>query len=143
MSEALKVNQTLETLGFSQNSLIGDDGLAAIAGVLGNCKLALLDLQDCSVTLTGAKLLATGLQTIKQKFVLSLWGNAITVEGARLILQSAVENKASIRVWVDDDYRDDQKVEEMLNVLEDKCKKIFHCIYVLMCIVVKQKESSY
>jgi len=122
MSEALKVNQTLETLGFSQNSLIGDDGLAAIAGVLGTCKLTLLDLQDCDITLTGAKLLADGLQSIKQKFALSLWGNAITVEGAHLILQSAVESKAPIRVWVDDDCRDDQKVEEMLNLLEEKCK---------------------
>jgi len=130
MSEALRVNQTMETLGFSQNSLIGDDGLAAIAGVLGYCKLALLDLQDCSITLTGAKLLATGLQAIKQKFALSLWGNAITVEGARLILKSAVENKASIVVWVDDDYRDDQTVEEMLNILEDKRKK--NCLLCML-----------
>ena len=141
MSEALKVNQTLETLGFSNNSLIGDDGLAAIAGVLGNCKLAAVDLQDCSITLTGAKFLATSLQTIKRKFGVFLDGNDITVEGARLILQSAVENKAAIGVWVGDDYKDDQKVAEMLSVLEGKRERI--CSLCILMYIVIQEESSY
>jgi len=131
MSEALRGNETLEVLGFSQNSLIGDEGLAAISGVLGDCKVTLLDLQNCGITLAGVKVLAASLKEVQRKFAIDLHTNAITVEGARLILESAVECTAPITVWVDDEYRDDKKVEEMLNVLEEKRENI-HSMSIVM-----------
>ena len=125
ISKALNGNQTLKTLGFSQNRLIGDDGIAAIANVLGNCKLTMLDLKNCGITLVGARQFAASLPPIQRKIRVDLFGNAITVEGARLILQSAVKCKAPISVWVDQDYKSDEKVAEMLTVLKEKCEKLF------------------
>ena len=47
-----------------------------------------------------------------------MWGNPITVEGARLILQSAVDNGVCQEVYVD--YQDDDEVNKMMIILEQR-----------------------
>jgi len=68
---------------------IGNDGITAIAGALGKSRIRILGVQKCGITVTGAKELATGLSL---NFVLDVQFNPITVEGACLLLKSAVDN---------------------------------------------------
>ena len=58
-------------------------------------------------------------QSIKE---LHIGGNLITVEGTRLVLQSAVNNGVCERVYVDDDYTKDTEVQKMINILETRQK---------------------
>jgi len=51
-----------------------------------------LYVSECGITLTGARSLAAGLLVNNSVRILYVLGNPITVEGARLILQSAVDN---------------------------------------------------
>ena len=71
---------------------IGDDGITAIAGTLSNTQINKLNVSEFGITLTGARSLAVGLLVNNSVRILSVYDNPITVEGARLILQSAVDN---------------------------------------------------
>ena len=62
ISKMMMVNHSLQELYMSSNN-IGDDGISAIAGALGNCKINILDVQECGITLTGAKSLAEALSS--------------------------------------------------------------------------------
>jgi len=93
-----------------------------LAGELVNYKLTTLDLRGCDITLTGAKSLATSLQLIQREIIVNLCDNPITIEGAHLTLQSAVESTAGVNVWVDSDYKIDENVSEMLNILDERRK---------------------
>jgi len=115
------VNTALHTLVIDCND-IGDDGTSLIAGALGKSRISDFDLDKCGITVTGAKELATGLlvnQSIKK---LGINHNPITVEGARLVLQSAVNNGVCERVHVYDDYETDSEVQKMVNILETRQK---------------------
>ena len=50
--------------------------------------------------------------------IVNLLGNSITVEGARLILRSAVQNALCYQVVIDKEYWNDEEVKGMLTVLE-------------------------
>ena len=54
--------------------------------------------------------------------VLGAWDNLITVEGARLILQSAVNNNVCEEVLIDFKYERDNDVQKMMNILETRQK---------------------
>ena len=54
--------------------------------------------------------------------MLSVWENSITVEGARLLLQSAVNNGVCEEVSINDEYKEDNEIQQMLNVLETRQK---------------------
>ena len=56
------MNHSLHVLNMSGNS-IGDDGISAIARELGNCKIDILSVSCCGITLTGARSLATALSS--------------------------------------------------------------------------------
>jgi len=76
-------------------------------------------LKNCGITLAGARSFAAGLLVNKSvRVVLYVWGNPITVEGARLILQSAVNNGVCQEVWIDPNYSNDDEVEKMMITLE-------------------------
>ena len=52
-----------------------------------------------------------------------LWmnDNDIGVEGARVILQSAVNNEAcQADIWIDDEYSRDSKVKTLMNIMRDR-----------------------
>ena len=84
-----------------------------------------------SVTLlTGVSSLAEQLLVNNNVRILDVTGNPITVEGARLILQSAVDNGVCQEVLIyhnvfsklrgDEDYRNDDEVKRMMTTLEQR-----------------------
>ena len=62
ISKMMMVNHSLQWLYMGHNN-IGDDGITAIAGALSKCWVIILDVQECSITLTGAKSLTKALSS--------------------------------------------------------------------------------
>ena len=128
ISKMMMGNHSLQELEISRNN-IGDDGISAIAGVLGNCKISELYVGKCGIILTGARSLATALYSSNTVRILWLRDNPITVEGALLIVNSAVHNTVCHWVLIDDEYKNDE-IQKMMNILEERrrqeVKKICH-----------------
>ena len=118
ISKMMMVNHSLQGLYMSSNN-IGDDGISAIAEALSNCKINMLNVNECGVTLTGARSLAAALSSNHTIRELRLMDNPITVEGALLILKSAVDNTVCQLVWIDYEYENDE-IKKMMNILEDR-----------------------
>ena len=118
ISKMMMVNHSLQELNVWGNN-IGDDGISAIAGALGNCKISKLNVRGCGITLTGARSLATALYSSNTKREIWLYHNPITVEGALLIVNSAVHSTVCQHVWIDDEYKNDE-IQKMMNILEDR-----------------------
>ena len=97
---------------------IGDDGITAIATALTNSRISQLEVVECGITLTGTRSIAT-LLSANHSISIVLYGNSITTEGSRLILQSAVNNKAcQANIYVDD-WRDSE-VDTMMCILSGR-----------------------
>ena len=121
ISKMMMVNHSLQELDMWSNN-ISDDGISAIAGALGNCKINVLDVHLCNITLTGATSLAAALSsnyTIKELWLID---NPITVEGALLIVKSAVDNTVCQRVLIDNEYENDE-IKKMMNILKDRRRR--------------------
>ena len=103
ISKMLMVNYSLQELYMYGNN-IKDDGISAIAGALGNSKINILDVGNCNITLIGATSLAAALSSKHTIRELSLRNNVIRVEGALLIVKSAVNNSVCKYVGIDDEY---------------------------------------
>ena len=131
ISNMMMVNHSLHELYMNGNS-IGNDGISAIARELGNCKINLLDVRECGITLTGARSLATALSSHPTIRKLWLYDNLITVEGTQLIVEAAVHNTVYLRVYIDDEYEND-KVKEMLTILKDRRRQKVRCNKILSC----------
>ena len=129
ISKMMMVNHSLQELIMFSNN-IGDDGISAIAGALGNCKINILDVQHCGITLTGAQSLAEALSSNHTIRELELWNNPITVEGALLIVKSAVDNTVCQRVVIDDEYENDE-IKKMINILEDRRRREVRDYFVI------------
>jgi len=114
----LKVNCTLHYLNIAQNDL-GNAGIAVIAGALAKGKIKELGIWQCGIGIAGAKELATCLSLNRSITHLYLWDNPITVEGAHLILQSALDNEVCQQVDIDKEYNKDE-LKEMMTILESK-----------------------
>ena len=117
----IKINHTLQVLNISQNP-IGDEGIAAIAQALDNAMISELIVWGCKITVTGAKAIAASLinnhiATIKS---LDMEYNNITVDGAIAILEAAVANRVCQEVRIDDEYKSNDKVKEMMSILEER-----------------------
>ena len=128
ISEMMMVNHSLQELVMMGNN-IGNDGISAIAGALGNCKINFLDVQSCNITLIGARSLAAALSSNHTIRRLWLRSNAITVEGALLIVKSAVDNTVCQELSIDDEYEDDE-VKKMKSILKDRSRQ-----HVRGCVV--------
>jgi len=127
VSKMMMVNHSLQELHMRDNN-IGDDGIAAIAGALDNCKINELYFSRCGITFTGAKSLAAALSSNHTIRVLWLRDNPITVKGALLIVKSAVCNKECQLVGINDEYKNDE-VMIMLNILVNRTQqKVSDCI---------------
>ena len=103
----------------------GDDGITAIAGALGKSRIKVLNIWKCDITIMGAEELSTVLSTNQTIKALNLYDNPITVEGARLMLLSAVNNKVCEKVTVNDeccsdDYSSDKEVQKMMTILQTR-----------------------
>ena len=112
ISQALMVNQTLLELDMTDND-ISDDGITAIAGSLSNSSITVLDVSGCGISFVGVRSLAEALSTNQNIRILWLHGNPITVDGARLIMKSAVDNGVCEFVRVNDKYKDDDEVKKL------------------------------
>ena len=119
ISQALMVNQTLLELDMASNN-ITDDGITAIAGSLRSSSITELDVVRCGITFTGVISLAAALTTNQSIKKLWLMDNPITVDGARLIMKSAVDNGVCKIVGMDDEYQNDDEVKEMIIILNDR-----------------------
>ena len=118
ISEWIKNNHTLQFLNISDNP-IGNEGIAAIGRTLNDASISELYVSWCGITVTGAMLLAEGLinnHTIK---LLHVHFNDITVNGAIAILEAAVANGICQEVEIDE-YKSDDKVKEMMSILEER-----------------------
>ena len=122
ISKMMMVNHSLQELYMNSND-ISDDGICAIAGALGNCKINSLWVTGCGITLTGARSLAAALSSNHTIRELWLRDNPITVEGALLIVKSAVHTRMCQWVWIDDEYENDE-VRKMLNMLKDRKRQM-------------------
>ena len=116
ISQALLVNKTLIEL-FMGGTTFGNDGIAAIAGSLSKSSITLLKIEGCDITFIGVKLLAAVIQNIRE---LGLWKNLLTVDGARLIMESAVKNGVCEYVGINNEYEDDKKVKKMMTILDER-----------------------
>ena len=120
ISQALMVNQTLLELDMSVNN-IGDEGITAISSSLSS--ITVLDVRSCGITFTGVTSLAKALSTNHNIRDLWLRDNQITVDGARLIMKSAVDNGVCEYVLIDYEYEDDDEVKEMKTILNDRIRQ--------------------
>ena len=102
------------------NNDIGDDGITAITTALTNSRIKMLMVCKCGITLTGARHIATLLSVSNSIEELWLIDNPITEDGAHLILQSAVNNKAC-QVNIIMEYKSDE-VQTMMKILGDRRK---------------------
>ena len=112
----MTVNHSLQLLYMHRNN-VGDVGISAIAEALGNCKINALDIGQCGITLTGATSLAAALSSNHTIRGLFLKHNPITIEGALLIVKSAVNNTVCQSVGVDDEYKNDE-IWKMMEILK-------------------------
>ena len=119
ISQVLMVNQTLLELHMIDND-IKDEGITAIAGSLSNSSITELGVGRCGITFTGMRSLAAALSTNHSIRRLWLWGNPITVDGARLIMKAAVDNGVCEITVIDDEYKDDDQVKETMTILNDR-----------------------
>jgi len=111
---------SLEILDISHN-IIGDDGIIAIAEALSDSKICELYIGRCDITFAGARSLAAGLLVNNSVRILYVHDNAITVEGAHLILQSAVNNETCQQVVTD--YNFHNELKKMMTILERRREK--------------------
>ena len=118
ISKMMMGNHSLQELDMSYNE-IGDKGISAIAGALGNCKINILDVRWCNIALIGTTSLAAALSSNHTIRELQLLNNDITVEGALLIVKSAVDNIVCQCVEIDHAYKNDE-VSKMMKILEDR-----------------------
>ena len=121
ISKMMMTDHSLQELDIRKNN-IGDDGISAIAGALGNCKISELNVSGCGITVTGARSLATALYSNNTVRELWLNRNPITVEGALLIVNSAVHNTVCQRVGINYEYVNDE-IQKMMNILEDRSRQ--------------------
>ena len=119
ISQALMVNQTLLELYMGGNK-ISDDGITAIAGSLSNNNITLLNVRRCDIGLVGVTSLAAALSSNQNIGALWLYGNPISLDGARLIMKSAVDNGVCEFVWISSEYKDDEEVKRMMTILDDR-----------------------
>ena len=119
ISEMIKINHTLQLLNIGWNP-IGDEGIAAIATNLNYSMISKLYVQRCNITVTGAKALAECLVNNHNIKLLAVQFNVIAMNEVITILEAAVANKVCEEVMIDDIYKSNDKVKEMMSILEER-----------------------
>ena len=117
----IKLNHCLQYLDISSNPL-GDQGITAITKVLNDSEISELIVYNCNITVHGACALAAAPGLIKNNALKSLHieDNDITTDGAIAILKAAVANGVLQEVKIKNEYHRDDRVKEMIAVLEQR-----------------------
>ena len=107
------------------NNAIGNDGITTIAGSLSNSTSSIIELgvSWCGISFVGVRSLAESLLNNQNIRKLWLYGNLITVDGARLIIESAVNNGVCEYVGISDEYKGDDEVKRMKAILDDRAHR--------------------
>ena len=126
----MNVNHTLKEINLCGNE-IGDDGMIAIARALENSSISILSVRECGITYVGAKALSEAL--LINRNIMELWvmRNPITVEGARCIVHSAVQNTVCQKILIDDDYENDDEVKKMMTLIDRQNVCVCMCCLLL------------
>ena len=122
ISQALVMKCNLWKLNITGNN-VGDKGSTAIAKALINSSISSLFLCNCGITFNGADSLAKVLPTYHNMEELWLFDNVLTVDGAHLIMQSAITNTTCEAVWVDSIYENDSEVGKLMAALDRKVRQ--------------------
>jgi len=122
LAAGLLLNNNVKKLVLAFND-IGNDGIVAIAGTLNNSQVIEFDVSGCGITLVGARSLSTTLLWNKSIKKLNIEDNPITMEGARLVLWSAVKNSVCQDVGIDSKYDDNTEVKKMMVILGQRKKQ--------------------
>jgi len=118
IADLIQTHCALKVLTLEANNL-GDDGINVISGPLGKSNIDRLEIGECGITVMGAKVLAETFLINKSITLLRLSKNPITLEGARMILESAVGNGVCLKVIIDDHlYEDDDETQLMMETLQ-------------------------
>ena len=120
------MHHILEYLDISSNP-IGDNGISAIAENLNNSSISELIVYNCNITVIGANEVADSLTYNHTMKILKLEDNDITVDGAIATLQAAVTNGVCQKVCIKDQYKSDDKVIEMIRILEKRKRQEVDC----------------
>ena len=80
-------------------------------------------MYDCNFAVDGGKSLATALLQNRTIKLLHMWNNDITVDGAIAVLKSAIANGMCQEVMIDDKYKSDEKVKELITILKDRKRR--------------------
>ena len=115
----IKMHKILCYLDINSNP-IGDDGITAIAENLNNSSIRELIVYNCNITVIGVNKLADSLTYNHTIQLLKLEDNDITVNGAIITLEAAVANGVCQKVNVKDEYKSDDKVKELVSILEEE-----------------------
>ena len=115
----IKINHTLQILIIAGNP-ISDEGIEAIAKSLDNTRISDLNVLGCNITVTGGKALAAGLTNNHTIKLLNVKYNDITMDGIISILEAVVANRVCQEVIINDEYKSDDKVKEMMTILEER-----------------------
>ena len=124
------VNQTLLELEMRCNEIV-DHGITAIAGSLNNTNIALLDVSECGIGIVGVRSLAVTLLSNQNIRMLGLYDNPITVDGACLIMNSAVDNGVCEYVGIDNEYADNA-VKKMRSILDDRSRRDVRNLFYML-----------
>ena len=127
ISQTLLINHTLLHLVMSGNN-IGDEGIITIASTLRNSCITVLSVEKCGITFAGVRSLATALSVNQSIRILALYDNSITINGAHVIMQSAVDNGVCQYVRVNGEYWDDHNIKEMMTILYDRVRQYINNI---------------
>lgn len=103
---------------------IGDEGITAIAKTLSNNRITKkLNVSDSNITITGAEALAAGLTNNHSIKKVDMKYNNITMGGAIAILKAAIANGVCREVRIDNRYKNNDRVKEMIAILEERKRR--------------------
>ena len=132
ISKLLEINKTLQALWIGFNN-IGDDGITAIAETLGKSQIRILDVRECGISDAGARVLAEALSFNQNIKMLYAEFNPITVEGAYIILQSAINNASSPDVRINEQFKSSNEIMKLMTILEARKQQVG---YFLCCLII-------
>lgn len=109
---------------------------------LNKTKISKLYVSKCGITLTGAKSIASALLHNGSIKLLVILGNPLTVEGAHLILRSAVNNGICQVVLVDKEYENEEEAKKMITILKDRNKQQVQYVVNQYCLQPHLEKSG-